>query len=231
MHQSAGPYHTPGPDPSSRHDRRAYADQGPFANGHFPSQMRAGRNMDVPTDVIVMIHGTTGIEDDIRLDDAPRINHAPGADHAARPDPHIRRNDGTGVTGNDKAFPLLLQPLEQTLTDGIIANPDDEGIVRDLRQDRQASQDRQPHEILAVEARIVVEIADRLERPASFMRTHQNVGDDLSMSSRPDDQHAHVYECPPRNSCVVASPSWLIPSRLRILHTVRAMIFKSSHSD
>jgi hypothetical protein len=142
MHQSSGSYDTPGPDPSSRHDRRADAYQCPFANGHFPPQMRAGRNMDVPTDVTVMIHDTTGIEDDICPDDAPRIDHTPGTDHAAWADLHIRRNDDAGVASNDKALPLLLQPLKQTLTDGIIANPDDEDIVSDLRQGRQASQDR-----------------------------------------------------------------------------------------
>ena len=76
---------------------------------------------------------------------------------------------------------------------------------------------------------VVVQKGDRRRgQPAAMTRT-EDVGDDLAVPARSNNQNHRLML--PMNSCAVAWPGWLIPSRDTTFHTVSARIFASSQSD
>ncbi len=94
--------------------------------------MYAGGDMDMIADAVVMIHSAAGIQNDVSPDHADRIDHDTGTDHASRANLHIRSNDCTGVTSNDKALALSLPRFKQPLACCITANRNNDTIMRNI---------------------------------------------------------------------------------------------------
>ena len=80
-----------------------------------------------------------------------------------------------------------------------------------------------------VAARVVVEERGRGPGETRAAPRAEDIGHDLTVPTRPNDENHRLAL--PMNSCAVAWPGWLMPSRDRTFQTVRARSFASSHGD
>jgi hypothetical protein len=80
-----------------RHDGGADADQGAFPNFDISPQMRAGRNVRVRPDGIVMIHRAASVQHNVVANHRASVDHNSSKNDGADADACIWRNGCVGM--------------------------------------------------------------------------------------------------------------------------------------
>ena len=150
---------------------------------HVAAEVNAGRDVSVIANNVVVIDSTGGIEDHISSNDAAGVDDSTGADHAAQTKLCIRRHDRRWMPGDGKALARSPESIKEPLAGTVVANTDNDRVVRDPRNIGEAAQDRQPKPRLIADLWIVVEIPDRIDLHARLVRARQDVGDHLGMAA------------------------------------------------
>ena len=111
----------------------------------------------------------------------------------------------------------------------VVADRDDHAVVRLRCEERSRAQDAAAGPQRVVAARVVVEERGRGPGETRAAPRAEDIGHDLTVPTRTDDEDHRLAL--PMNSCAVAWPGWLMPSRVRTFQTVSASSFASSHGD
>lgn len=113
-------------------------------------------------DVVVVIHGAAGVKDDVVADDGAGVDHHTSADHHSLAQADVRSEHGSRV---DSVYNLLPPPpnrFKDASSGAIVADGHDDGVVVELIEVGDGSQDRQAQDDRSREGRIIVQEADGL---------------------------------------------------------------------
>jgi hypothetical protein len=85
-HDSASSHRRPATNRRLGQDDGTDTNQRLFANGYVATEVRAGGNVRMSPNVIVVVHGTASIQDHIGANDAAGVDDGSGANHSAGTD-------------------------------------------------------------------------------------------------------------------------------------------------
>jgi hypothetical protein len=159
------------------------ANEGAFANGDITADVNAGGDVDVVSNLVVMVNSTGGVEDGVMANSSVGIDDDSGADHGAGVNRDGRGDDGVGMNGSGKLGALGLELVVDFLAGRVVTDSDDDLVVVDFWELLEITKDGDTEKFFAEELGVVIEIADRLKIFAHFATEQQDFGNDLGVTS------------------------------------------------
>src|ERR1700730_329362 len=199
--------------------------------------MRAGSNMRVRADHVVVIHRTTGVEDSVRANPRGTVDYCAGTDDNSRLQPRRARNGRSRVDRGDYLLPAGPDRLEQARACHIITDPNNHGIVSDPRQIADSPHHGDPIELQVQSRRIIVEEPNGHVGAPNRMRANQDSRHDLPMpaGAKDDDtsqsQTSLCADVLPPNSSVVTIPGLFTPVGATTRKTTIPIMIRATAPD